>query len=117
VRRVGSFLRGLVMIGDYALVGGTPMRGETFNQDVAIPGLVISAGSLHASGLYVIDLRTGAIVHALQMTGVNGVYDIAFVPDVMRPLIPRFGASDEDAKWTSIGPHCLTVSSTRCAAA
>jgi uncharacterized protein (TIGR03032 family) len=104
ITHIGNFVRGLVMIGDYALIGGTPVRGQPFKQDLSIPGFINSIGSLHSSGLYVVDLRTGAIVHALQMTGVNGVYDVVFVPDITQPLMPRFDGPDDDSKWTSFAP-------------
>ena len=39
-----------------------------------------------------------------MMTGVNGVYDIAFVPGLAHPLVPKFGSTEEDVKWTSFAP-------------
>jgi len=104
VKHLGNYVRGLVMIGDYAVIGATALRGEPFKQNLSIPGFAISAESIHTSGLYVVDLRSGEVVHALIMTGVKGVYDLSFVPGFTRPLVPKFGGSEEDVKWTSFAP-------------
>lgn len=104
VTHLGNYVRGLYMSGDYAVIGATAFRGERFKYDVSIPGFTNTAESLHASAVYVVDLRSGNVVHALMMTGMNGVYDVAFVPGFTRPLVPKFGDSEEDGKWTSFAP-------------
>ena len=39
VKHLGNYLRGLVMIGDYAVIGATAVRGEPLKHDPSIPGL------------------------------------------------------------------------------
>ena len=110
VKHLGNYLRGLVMIGDYAVIGATATRGEPLKHEPSIPGFTNTAGSLHASALYVVDLRSGEVVHALMMTGINGVYDVAFVSGSANPLVPKFGSTEEDVKWTSFTPDISALS-------
>ena len=87
------------------MIGATALRGEPFRQRLSIPGFVDSAALLHASGLYVVDLSSGEIVHAMLMTGMNGIYDVAFVPDIKRPLVAKIDAdAEETARWTTFAP-------------
>lgn len=100
VARPGQFLRGLCMLGDYALIGATPRRGQQGAQP-PVRGLVAQSETPTGSALLVVDLRSGAVVHALSMSGITGIYDIAVLPGVTRPLVPKFSGSDDDL-WTSL---------------
>lgn len=104
VTHLGNFLRGLVMIDDYAVIGATALRGQPFNNDVSIPGFVDSAKSLLASAIYVVDLRSGEVDHALMMSGIHGVYDVAFMPGTARPLVAKLDGAEDNAKWTTFAP-------------
>jgi uncharacterized protein (TIGR03032 family) len=104
VAHLGNFLRGLTMAGGYAVVGATAFRGKPFRTEISIPGFETSANAGTASAIYVVDLRTGEIVHMLLMQGVNAVYDIGFVPGVTRPLVAKLGGQEDNRKWTSYAP-------------
>jgi len=81
-----GYLRGLTFIGDFAIVGLSKSREKTFS------GLPLDdnlkAKQVEARcGLQVIDLRSGDIVHALQIEGlISELYDVAVLPGVQRPM-------------------------------
>jgi hypothetical protein len=88
------------MIGDYAVIGSTPTRGAVVKLPFSIPGFVASTTSANRSGLHVVDLRSGAIIHSLVLAGIQGIYDIAFVPGLTSPLVPVLDGSDANPDWT-----------------
>jgi len=90
-----GFLRGLTMIGDYAVLGlSKPRENRTFS------GLPLDEKLQQADGdprcaIYVIDLRTGDVVHWLRIEGVvEELYDVTVLPGVRRPMAIGF-VSDE----------------------
>jgi uncharacterized protein (TIGR03032 family) len=101
VAYLGNFLRGLCMIGDYAIVGATKFRGKPFRNEISLPGFESSANAGAMSAVYVVGLNTGAVAHMALMHDVDAIYDIGFVPGVTRPLVAKLGALDDNRKWTS----------------
>lgn len=102
VCRFDTFLRGLAMIGPYAVIGGSARRPSMKAGAAAIPGLVVGAPQKRISALYVVDLRSGAVAHALRAIGLQGLYDVVHLPTFTRPLVARFGDEGE-ANWTTTG--------------
>ncbi|MCB1743348.1 MAG: TIGR03032 family protein, partial [Gammaproteobacteria bacterium] len=95
--------RGLGFVGDFAIVGLSKPRYQTF------AGLELDTqlASKHAQGrcgLLVIDLRSGDIVHWLRIEGViDELYDVAVLPGVRRPMAIGL-QSDEIRRVLSIAP-------------
>ena len=81
----GGYLRGLAFWGDYAIVGLSKPREQTFS------GLVLDERLANKNaeafcGLQVIDLKSGDIVHWLRVEGViTELYDVAVLPGVRYP--------------------------------
>lgn len=97
-----GYMRGLSFYGDFALIGLSKSReNKTFS------GLALDDNlKLHRAeprcGIHVIDLRTGDIVHWLQMEGiVRELYDVVVLPDVRRPMAIGF-KTDEIRRVISI---------------
>jgi len=90
-----GYLRGLAFHGDFAIVGlSKPRENKTF-MGLELDDRLASQGVKPRCGLYVIDLRTGDIVHNLRVEGiVEELYDVAVLPEVRRPMAIGF-RSDE----------------------
>ncbi len=90
-----GFARGLTFVGDYAVIGLSRLRENTFATGMAIKGRLESLNILQRCGLIVVDLRTGKIVHWLNIRGVvSELYDVAFLPGITRPYTPGFSEPD-----------------------
>lgn len=81
-----GYLRGLAFHGDFAVVGlSKPRHNQSFTGlelDVRLAEKNTSA----RCGLLVIDLRTGDIVHSLNLEGiVEELYDVVILPGVRQP--------------------------------
>jgi uncharacterized protein (TIGR03032 family) len=92
VARVPGFTRGLAFIGPYALVGLSQVREHVFE------GLPLTAeGIERACGVWVVDLRSGAISAWLKFEGqVREVFEITVLPGIRMPEIVEPGASLAD---------------------
>jgi uncharacterized protein (TIGR03032 family) len=91
VARCPGFPRGLAFVGDYAVIGLSKLRDNAFSSGLSIFGFMESRHIRQTSGLLVIDIRTGALVHWLTIEGVvEELYDVAFLPGVTRPFTPGF---------------------------
>ena len=98
-----GFLRGLCFVDDYAVVGSSKdRRGGSFG-DLPL-GDRLQKGKLEPwRGLYVVDLRTGAIDHWLRLEGVSGeIYDVVALPGVRRPAALDF-ETDQIQQSVTIG--------------
>jgi uncharacterized protein (TIGR03032 family) len=98
-----GFLRGLTFVGDYAVVGlSRPRHGKTF-AGLLLEEELAKRGQEARSGLLVIDLTSGAVVHWLWLAGmVRELYDVVVLPRVSRPLVLGF-KSDEILRTIVIG--------------
>ncbi|MGB7271929.1 MAG: TIGR03032 family protein [Geitlerinemataceae cyanobacterium] len=99
-----GYLRGCAFSGDFAILGiSKPRHNSTFS---GLP-LEETLRQKHAEsrcGLLVIDLRSGDIVHWLQIEGaIEELYDIAVLPGVRRPMALGL-QTDEIRRAISIGP-------------
>ncbi len=82
-----GFLRGLAFAGDFALVGTSkPRENRTFS-GLELNETLKAKDTEARCGLYIIDLRTGDIVHWLRIEGVvTELYDVAVLPGIRRPM-------------------------------
>lgn len=81
----GGYLRGLAFWGDYAIVGLSKPREQTFS-GLVLDERLANKGAEAFCGLQVIDLKTGDILHWLRIEGViTELYDVAVLPGVRYP--------------------------------
>jgi len=95
-----GYLRGLCLVGPYALVGMCMIR-ETH----IFGGLPVQ--ERHPTlrcGVAVVDVRNGALVGSLDFTaGCTELFDVAFLPGVHRPMI--LNADREEARQAFTAPE------------
>jgi len=99
-----GFLRGLTFAGDYAIVGLSGPRGDkhTFG-GLPLDEELSRRGAEPRSGLHVIDLRSGDVVHWVRLEGmISELYDVVALPDVVRPMALGF-KSDEIQRLLTVG--------------
>ncbi len=81
-----GYLRGLAFQSDFAIVGSSKQRENRTFSGLALDDNLGKAEAEPRCGLYVIDLRTGDIVHWLRIEGiVTELYDVVALPGVVRP--------------------------------
>lgn len=97
-----GYLRGLAFLAGHAVVGlSEPRENRTF-AGLPLQERLAAAKVEPRCGLYVIDLRTGDIVHWLRIEGfVSELYDVIALPGVVRPSMIGF-RSDEIRRTISI---------------
>lgn len=87
-----GFARGLHMVGDYAIVGLSKLRDNTFSSGLLIKSKLEASHVPQRCGLLIINLKTGQIEHWLTIEGsITELYDVAFLPGIQRPYTPGFG--------------------------
>jgi uncharacterized protein (TIGR03032 family) len=89
--------RGLALHGGYALIGLSKARPTLEN----VP-IVANRDKLRC-GLWVIDLRTGAIAAHLEFTtGVEEIFDVQVLPGIVSPYISGPAAEKDTGAplWT-----------------
>lgn len=90
-----GYIRGLAFHGDYAIVGLSKQRKEKAFSGLALDDRLRDKDSDARCGVWVIDLRTGNVVHWLQLEGVViELYDVVVLPGTRRPMALGF-QSDE----------------------
>lgn len=81
-----GYLRGLAFQSDFAIVGSSKQRENRTFSGLALDDNLGKAQAEPRCGVYVIDLRTGDIVHWLRIEGVvTELYDVVALPGVVRP--------------------------------
>ncbi|MDE1149916.1 MAG: TIGR03032 family protein [Azospirillaceae bacterium] len=86
-----GFARGLAFVGDYAVIGLSQLRPNSFGKGMALHDKLAAGQIQQRCGLQIIDLRTGRNAHWLTIAGpVTELYDVAFKPDIRRPYSPGF---------------------------
>ena len=97
-----GYIRGLSFIGDFAVVGlSQPRHNKTFS-GLALDDELAKRDAEPRSGLQVIDLRTGDVVHWLRVEGmVAELYDVAAIAGVRRPMAIGF-KTDEIRRMITI---------------
>jgi len=99
---------GSVTVGDYAVIGSSKDR-----QGALFAGLPLSDRLRREHlepwrGLYVVDLRSGNIVHWLRLEGVSGeIYNVEALPGVRRPGALDF-ETEQVQQSVTIGPAPLS---------
>jgi uncharacterized protein (TIGR03032 family) len=90
-----GYLRGLTLVGDYAVVGLSRPRHEATFRGLALNDELARRNVEPQCGLQVIDLKSGDFVHWLRLQGdVVELYDVGTLPAVTRPMALGF-KSDE----------------------
>ena len=99
-----GYLRGLSFVGDYAVIGSSLQRENRTFSGLTLDENLKSREAEPRCGLYVIDLRSGDIVHWVRIEGVvRELYDVVVLPHTRRPMALGF-KSDEICRTVSIGP-------------
>jgi len=100
-----GYLRGLAFAGDYALVGLRLPRGSKTFEGLALEDNLAKKGAEPICAIQAIDLRSGDVVHTLQMSGiVEELYDVVALPGIRRPMAFGF-KTDEIRRVISVGPN------------
>ena len=98
-----GYLRGLAFVGNYAVVGSSLQRENRTFSGLALDDNLKSRGAEPRCGLYVIDLRSGDVVHWVRIEGVvRELYDVVVLPGVVRPMALGF-KTDEIRRTISVG--------------
>lgn len=86
-----GYIRGVAFYGDYAVLGlSRPRDNKTFN-GLALDARLEQEKVPARSGLVVVDLKTGAMPHALYAEGfISELYDVVVLPQVKRPSMIGF---------------------------
>jgi uncharacterized protein (TIGR03032 family) len=99
-----GYLRGLACVGDFAVVGSSkPRENRTFT-GLALDDALREKDVEPRCGLFVIDLRTGDVVHWVRIEGVvEELYDVIVLPGVRRPSALGL-KTDEIRRVLTVGP-------------
>ena len=91
-----GFVRGLAFWKNYALVCLSKLRSKVFS-GLLLEQRLAADNRVSQCGLFVIDLDTGNIVHALTIGGViEELFDVVVLPDVRQPRALGFQDDDID---------------------
>ena len=69
VARLDTFVRGLNLVGPYAVVAGSGSRSISLIEGLPIGDRLIAADRRPEQGVFVIDTRTGEVAHRLTIEG------------------------------------------------
>jgi uncharacterized protein (TIGR03032 family) len=99
-----GYIRGVAMVGDYAIIGlSRPRHNKTF-QGLALDDRLQEEKVEARSGLYVVDLKTGGTPHWLHAEGfISELYDVVAMPGVTNPSMIGF-KNDQIRRVISIAP-------------
>jgi uncharacterized protein (TIGR03032 family) len=99
-----GYLRGLDFVDDFAVVGLSRVRDNRTFAGLPLERNLAARNAEPRSGVYVIDLRSGDIVHWLRVEGIlRELYDVIVIPNAVRPMALGF-KTDEIRRTISIGP-------------
>lgn len=100
-----GYLRGISFVGDYAVIGSSLQRENRAFSGLSLDDNLKSRHAEPRCGLYVIDLRTGDLVHWIRIEGiVRELYDVVVLPNTTRPMAIGF-KTDEINRMISVGPQ------------
>lgn len=98
-----GYARGLAFTGDYAVVGLSQCRQNRTFSGLKLDENLAAKSAEPRCALYVIDLRSGDVVHWLRIEGVvQELYDVVVLPGVTRPMALGF-KTDEICRTLSVG--------------
>lgn len=98
-----GYLRGLSFVGGHAVMGLSKPRDNKAFQGLVLDEGLASRKMEPRCGLYVVDLKSGDVVHSVTMEGVvSELYDVGIIPGRKQPVL--FGPNSPELKRTiSIG--------------
>ncbi len=97
-----GYLRGLAFVGDYAIVGLSKQRREKHFRGLALDDKLRAKDTEARCGLVVIDLKTGAHAHWIELHGVViELFDVQVLPGLSRPQALGF-KTDEIQRITTL---------------
>ena len=104
-----GFLRGLAFHGDYAIIGSSKPRHGDIYSGLGLDEELERRKQRPRLGLFIVDLRTGQIVHWLFIEGnVRELYDVVVLPGVRQPMALGVVANDiERSIWFDEQPISL----------
>ena len=86
-----GFLRGMALIGNYAVVGASLPRNASAFEGLALQERLEKEGIGAKCGLSVVNLTTGDVEHTLHIEGlVEELYDVVALEGVRRPMALGF---------------------------
>lgn len=86
-----GFLRGLAFAGDFAIVGLSKQRRERTFSGLALDDKLKEKDAEPRCGLWVVDLKSGAVAHWLELEGVViELYDVQILAGVKQPMALGF---------------------------
>lgn len=98
-----GYQRGLAFHNNFAIVGISESRHTKTLSGLPLDDFLAAKDTTARCGLLVIDLKSGDIVHSLNIEGVvNELYDIAVLPKIRRPMAIGF-RTDEIRRVITIG--------------
>ncbi|MBH8554920.1 TIGR03032 family protein [Nostocaceae cyanobacterium CENA357] len=105
-----GYQRGLAFHNNFAIVGISESRHTKTLSGLPLDDKLAAKDASARCGLLVIDLKSGDLVHSLNIEGVViELYDIAILPQIRRPMAIGF-RSDEIRRVITIGTtNCLTA--------
>ncbi|MEO0768801.1 MAG: TIGR03032 family protein [Cyanobacteria bacterium J06649_4] len=81
-----GYLRGLSFVGDFAIVGLSQSRGNKTFAELPLGAKLQEKQASPRCGIYIIDLRSGDVVHNIRIEGiVEELYDVVVLLNVRRP--------------------------------
>lgn len=97
-----GFTRGLRFHGEFALVGISKPRHETF-QGLPLDEELKQRNEEPVCGLYVVRLADGKVAHKLTISGsVEEIYDVGIVPETQAPMLVGLQGT-EVRQWIRVG--------------
>jgi uncharacterized protein (TIGR03032 family) len=98
-----GYLRGLAFWNQFAIVGlSKPRHNKTFS-GLALDEALAAKQANARSGLQIINLNTGDVVHWLRVEGmIEELYDVVVLPQVRRPMALGF-KTDEIRRMITVG--------------
>ena len=85
-----GYARGLAFTGDYALVGLSKARNQSFS-GLRLDETLAEKTAEARCGIAVVHLPTGDVRHHIRFTGVvEELYDVAVIPGAVRPMVLGF---------------------------
>lgn len=95
-----GYLRGLAFWRDYAIVGVSKPREQTF-AGLALDDELARRNASPQCGLLVIDLRKGEVIHSLKLEDpLRELYDVAVLPGVSMPMALGFQTDEINRTFT-----------------
>lgn len=96
-----GFLRGLAFVGNYAIAGSSKPREGDIYSGLPLDDRLADANQRPRLGLFIFDLRTGAVAEWLFVEGASReIFDVIALPGVRRPMAFGIVGRDlVDAVW------------------